>query len=69
MEIRAARQGVRASEEFAWNVDDFQVKVYEVEEPPGLSPVQFLSFTEVGQVFVVSEDLYRKGGAMKVVSP
>ena len=25
--------------------------------------------TEVGQVFVVGEDLYREGGAMEVVAP
>ena len=50
-------------------MDDFQVKVHEVKEPPGLLPVQFLSFAEVGQVFVVSEDLYREGGAMEVVLP
>ena len=63
------QQDIRASKEFAWDVDDFQVKICEVKEPPGLSPVQFLSFMEVGQVFVVSEDLYGKGGAMEVVSP
>ena len=50
-------------------MDDFQVKICKVKEPPGLSPVQFLSFMEVGQVFVVSEDLYGEGGAMEVVLP
>ena len=64
-----ARQDVRTGKEFAWDVDDFQVKVCEVKEPPGLLPVQFLSCTEVGQVFVVSKDLYGEGGAMEVVSP
>ena len=50
-------------------MDNFQVKICKVKEPPGLLPVQFLSFVEVGQVFVVSKDLYGEEGAMEVVSP
>ena len=68
-EVRATREGIRAGEEFSWDVDHFQVEVREVDEPTGLSSVEVLGGTEVGEVFMVSEDLDWEGGSMEVVSP
>ena len=67
--VRTAREGVRAGEEFSWDVDHFQVKVHEVDEPAGLSSVEVLGGTEVGEVFMVGEDLDWEGGSMEVVPP
>ena len=50
-------------------MDNFQVKVSQVEEPSGLTSVQFLSLTEICQVLVVSEHLYWKGRTMKILLP
>ena len=50
-------------------MDHFQVKVRKVDEPAGLSSVEVLGGTEVGEVFVVGEDLDRERGSMEVVSP
>ena len=41
-EVRMAREGIRAGEEFPRDVDHFQVKVGEVNEPAGLSSVEVL---------------------------
>ena len=68
-EVRATREGIRAGEELSWDMDHFQVKVREVDEPTGLSSVEVLGGTEVGEVFVVGEDLDGEGGSMEVVSP
>ena len=64
-EVRMAREGVRAGEK----LDHFQVKVCEVDEPTGLSSVEVLGGTEVGEVLMVSEDLDWERGSMKVVLP
>ena len=50
-------------------MDHFQVKVGKVNEPSGLSVTKGLGETEVGEVFMVSEDLYRKRGSVEVVLP
>ena len=68
-EVGAPREGIRASEELSWDMDHFQVKIREVDEPAGLSSVEVLGGTEVGKVFVVSEDLDWEGGSVEVVSP
>ena len=68
-EVRTAREGIRAGEEFAWDVDHFQVEVCEVDEPTGLSSVEVLGGTEVGEVFMVGEDLDWEGGSVEVVPP
>ena len=68
-EVRTAGEGIRAGEEFAWDVDHFQVKVCEVNEPAGLSSVEVLGGTEVGEVFMVGEDLDWEGGSVEVVPP
>ena len=67
-EVGAAGEGIWACEELPWDMDHFQIKVSEVDEPAGLSVIEDLGGTEVGEVFVVSEDLYGKGGSMEVVS-
>ena len=68
-EVRTTREGIRAGEEFSWDVDHFQVKVREVDEPAGLSSVEVLGGTEVGEVFVVGEDLNWERGSVEVVPP
>ena len=68
-EIRAARECIRAGKEFSWDVDHFQVKVREVDEPISLSSVEVLGGTEVGEVFMVGEDLDWEGGSVEVVPP
>ena len=68
-EIRTTRKGIRAGEELPWDVDHFQVKVCEVDEPAGLSSVEVLGGTEVGEVFMVGEDLDWEGGSVEVVLP
>ena len=68
-EVGMMRQGIRTGEEFTQDVDHFQVEVGEVNEPMGLPLVEVLGGTEVGEVLVVSEDLDREGGSMKVVPP
>ena len=68
-EVRTAREGIRAGKEFSWDVDHFQVKVCEVNEPAGLSSVEVLGGMEVGEVFVVGEDLDWERGSVEVVPP
>ena len=50
-------------------MDNFQVKVSQVEEPSSLVSVQFLSLMEICQVLVVGEHLYQERRIIKVVSP
>ena len=50
-------------------MDDFQIKICEVEQPPCLAAVEILGLTEVRQVLVICEDLDRKWGSMEVVPP
>ena len=68
-EVRMAREGIGAGKEFSWDMDHFQVKVREVDEPVGLSSVEALGGTEVGEVFMVGEDLDWEGGSVEVVPP
>ena len=50
-------------------MDHFEVKVGEVNEPACLAPVECLGLVEVGEVFMVGEDLYRERRAMEVMAP
>ena len=68
-EVGMAREGISAGEEFSRDVDHFQVEVGEVNEPTGLLSVEVLGGMEVGEVFMVSEDLDWEGGSMEVVPP
>ena len=68
-EVGMAREGVRAGEEFAWDMDHFQVEVCKVDKPMGLSSVEVLGGMEVGEVLMVGEDLDWEGGSMEVVPP
>ena len=68
-EIGTAREGIRAGEEFSRDMDHFQVKVSEINEPASLSMIEVLGGTEVGEILVVCKDLYGKWGPMEVVSP
>ena len=62
-------QCIWASKKLPWNMDNFQVKVSQVEEPSSLTSVQFLGLAEVCQVLVVGEHLHWKGGTVEIVSP
>ena len=48
-------------------MDDFDLKISKVMQPLHLTTVEVLGLTEVHQILVVSEDLDRKEGAVKVV--
>ena len=50
-------------------MDHFEVEVSEVNEPACLAAVKRLGLTEVGEVFVISEYLHRKGRTMEIVAP
>ena len=68
-EIRAAGEGVGASEEFSRDMDHSEVEVGKVNEPVCLLAIEVLGGMEVGEVFMVSEDLDWERGSMEVVSP
>ena len=68
-EVRTMREGIRAGEEFSWDMDHFQVKVRKVDEPTGLSLVEVLGGAKVGEILMVGEDLDWEGGSVKVVLP
>ena len=65
----AVEEGIRTCQEFSQNKNHFQVKVNEVNKPVGLLTIEGLGGAEVGEVFVVSEYLYREWGSMEIVSP
>ena len=50
-------------------MDHFQIKVSKVDEPAGLLMIEGLGGVEVGEIFMVSEDLYRERGPVEVVPP
>ena len=50
-------------------MDHFEVEVGKVKKPARLAGVERLGLVEVGEVFMICEDLHRKGGAMEVVAP
>ena len=62
-------KGVMAGEEFSGYVDHLEVKVSKVNKPACLAAIERLRLSEVGEVLVISEDLHRKGGAVKVMAP
>ena len=67
--VGAAGEGIRTSKEFSGYMDHFKVEVGEVNEPARLAAVKRLGLAEVGEVFVVREDLHGEGGAMEIVVP
>ena len=69
VEIGAAGESIRSGKEAARDMDDFEVKISEVEQPPRLAAIEVLGLTEVRQVLVICEDLYGEGGTVEVVSP
>ena len=68
MKIRVAGEGIRSSQEVAWDMDNFQIEVCKVKQPPCLVAVEVLGLMEVCQVLVVSEDLDGEWRTMEVVS-
>ena len=68
-EVGTAGKGVRAGEEFAGDMDHFEVEVSKVDEPMRLSAVKRLGLSEIGEVLVVGEDLHRERGTVKIVAP
>ena len=69
MEVGVAEEGIRTSQEVAWDMDNFQIKICKVKQSLCLTTVKALGLAEVHQVFVVSKDLNREGGSVKVMSP
>ena len=64
-----AGEGIRSGKEAAWNMDDFEIKVCKVKQPPCLSTVEILCLMEVRQVLVVGKDLDGERGSVEVVPP
>ena len=50
-------------------MDHLEVKVGEVDEPSCLSAIERLGLAEVGETFVVCENLYQERRAVEVVMP
>ena len=68
MKVRVGGESIRLCQEMAWEMDDFQVEVSKVEQPPCLATIKVLSLAEVCQVFMIGEDLNGEGGSVEVVS-
>ena len=64
-----AGKGIRLSKESAWDMDDLEIEVCKVEQPPRLSAIEVLGLTEVHQILMICEHLNGKRGAVEVVSP
>ena len=56
-EVGVVGEGIWACKKFPWDMDHFQIEVSEVDEPVGLLMIEGLGGMEVGEVFMVSEDL------------
>ena len=67
--VGSAGEGIRSGEEFARDMDHFQVEVGEVDEPARLTVVERLGLVEISKVLVVCEDLYGEGRAVEIVTP
>ena len=50
-------------------MDHFQVEIGEITKPMGLPMIEGLRGAEVGQILVISTNLYGKRGSMEVVPP
>ena len=50
-------------------MDHFKIKVGKVDEPARLPAIQHLGLTEIGEIFVVREDLHWERRAMEVMAP
>ena len=68
-EVRVTRKNIWAGHKLSWDMDHFQVEVSEVDEPLGLLTIEGLGRAKVGEVFVISEDLYGEWEPVEVVSP
>ena len=69
MEIRVTGEGIWSGKEMARDIDDLEVKISEVKQPPCLVVVEILGLMEVCQVLMVSEDLDREEGSIEVMLP
>ena len=69
MKVWAAGEGVRSGKEAAWDMNDLEIEVRTIEQPPCLAAVEVLCLTEVRQVLVVCESLDGERGAMEVMPP
>ena len=67
--VGAARESVWGTEVFSWDVGKVEIKLRDVEKPASLATVEFLGLSEIGEVFMVSEDLDWGGGSKEIVSP
>ena len=69
MEVRAAGESIRSGEKLAQDMDDFEVKISEVEQSLCLMTVEVLYLMEVHQVLVICKDLDGKREAVEIVPP
>ena len=69
MKVRVTGESVRSSQEAVWDIDDLEIEVCKVKQPPSLAAVQVLGLTEVCQVLMICKNLNGKRGAMKIVPP
>ena len=67
--VRAERKSIRGREETTRDMDHFEIKISQVEKPVGMFMVEILRLVEVGQVFMVGENLNWERGALKIVVP
>ena len=68
-EIRSLGKSVRSGKQLSRNMDHFEMKVIEINEPSCLTMVECLGLLEINEVFVISEDLHWEGRTMEIVSP
>ena len=69
VDVPMASEGIRLCSEASRVEADGEVELGEVLRPAGLTAGQDLGAGEILQVFVVSDHINRRGGALKVVSP
>ena len=50
-------------------MDHFEIEVSKVNQPPCLVTVECLGLPEIGKILVIHENLYWKGGTVKVMPP
>ena len=62
-------EGIRSDEKVTQDMDNLEIKICKVKQPPGLAVVEVLGWTEVHQVLMIGEDLDRERGPVEVVYP
>ena len=50
-------------------MDYFQIEIYEINEPLCLLKIEHLGLSKVGNIFMVSENLFWERRSMKILAP